>query len=222
MSPPPNILSTFECRGEGYLAISFLSLSSSSNKKSNRGPRMATAGMNQSQLETSESQQPHHQKFAFVLLETNDPTNATTEKDRKKFIRSHARKAAGIGKKAAAATRTNARNDEASDRQPPPLSEGKSRFRLNRPTPTQKRLLKAPVRGINQKKASSQEEDSSILPGRATGLVGTESYPKEDLQIFRDSGLVDPFDSLPIKLGPKQKTLLYFCKYKLFASKSRM
>ena len=161
--------------------------------------------------------QPHHQKFAFVLLEPNNSASATTEKARKKLVRSHARKA-GNEKKAAAA-RANARNEEIPDHQPPPLSEAIGRFRLSRPTPIQKKLLKAPIRGSHQEKASSLEEDNtSILPSIGTGLIDPEPPRQEDLQIFRDSGLVDPFDSLPIPLGPKQKTLLDFCKYKLFAS----
>jgi len=152
------------------------------------------------------------EKFAFISVQANESVNALTEKARKDVVRSHARRAALEREK----SHTLSDDNTIITKPPVSLSGHISIFRVNRPIVKERRLLKArsgkrdaSIRG----NSISEETNEEIPTVKMSSQFTVKSRSREPLQILQDNGFIDPFDSLAISLGPKQRMLLHYCKY---------
>ena len=166
------------------------------------------------------------ERFAFVSVQHSVSADALAEKAANRdIVRSHARRARI--KKGDAKTGTDAaENDDRVGRPQPPklLSERISKFRLSRPTAVsnKKRLLKSRLE-LEGKVTVADAKGNGVVPvpvpvpeevDFSSAITTTSVRPLEStaLKIFRDCGIADPFDSLPIAIGPQQQKLLSYCK----------
>lgn len=163
------------------------------------------------------------EKFAFVSVRASVSADALAEQANKDLVRSHARRSRIKKKDPNDATQENSFISEENVEKPPvPLAEQLGRFRL-KPTAANsktKRILKARL-AVELALESSQttpapiEKDVEVLSNTeidSAEVVSRSNINNTQLQIFRDCGIADPFDSLPISLGTKQQKLLHHCK----------
>ena len=143
-------------------------------------------------MDSKSSSNAPGQQFAFVLVNhAADDEKQASLKD----IRAHAMREALRQKKLAKPTPENVE----------PLPYRTGRFRL---APTQPKSRKQKANSSAATRASvcteSQEEGKEH--------VHKDVVASSSLARLESNGLLDPFDTFPIKLGLRQQRLLYYCK----------
>jgi hypothetical protein len=143
------------------------------------------------------------QQFAFVIVNGQEHEDkATSLRD----VRAHAMREALRQKKLT--KNTPERID--------PLPYKTGRFRLtpsqSKPKKQRSRIATKDVDANKTRIVSPADEDDDENATNKALVASTSS----SLTHLEPSGLIDPFLSLPIKLGPRQEKLLYFCKSRMF------
>jgi hypothetical protein len=144
-------------------------------------------------MDTAGNSKVSAQQFAFVLVNQNNQIeNETSLKD----VRSHAMREALRQKKLAKPNTENA--------QPLPYRTGRFRLAASRSKPKKKIAATSTLSGPPAKERGSDSEDERIKD--SSGALSLSQSP------LKSDGLLDPFDTMPIKLGSRQQLLLYYCK----------
>lgn len=155
------------------------------------------------------------EKFAFVPMQASGTADGLTEKARKELIRSHARRAGLERERLYTGSRLPERDNVIGSTPPLPVFGQFSKFRSVRPIVKKNRLLQARSgKGLDRKRLEplETEKHEDFASIRKTIPLAGNSASYESLQIFRDNGVIDPFDSLPVSLGPQQRMLLNYCR----------
>jgi hypothetical protein len=136
---------------------------------------------------------PSGQVLEFLTV-TSVPYRAVNDEEARRIVRSHAIRDANRRKRLKSATDTKKIRGP-TDQQPVPQSSLTTKFKLNKNPP-------------KDKKETPPKPEEWIESCLAGGNALKSFHPSFTFAL--GAGLIDPFDTLPIKLGPRQQALLTY------------
>jgi hypothetical protein len=133
------------------------------------------------------------------LTTTTLPFHEVIDDESRRIVRSHAIRDANRRKRLGPGVDGKARGQVLASSVPVPQSKFTTKFRLD--TKASKR---APKTKSVSKNETTSDEDELEAPAK------TQPWRKQALLVVPGTGNFDPFETFPIKLGPKQQALMHY------------
>ena len=140
-----------------------------------------------------------HSGLVLKFLTTTLPFHEVVDDESRRIVRSHAIRDANRRKRLGPGVDGKARGQALASSAPAPQSKFTTKFRLDT-----KALKRAPkTKPVSQNETASDEEELGT-PAK------TQPWRKQALLVVPGAGNFDPFETFPIKLGPKQQALIHY------------